>query len=65
LSSFYANLIYYLFSSDYTNTAGLEMFIFHHFSMPVLFYQHLLQANITSKMQKYAISYLSTRLNAA
>lgn len=41
------------------------MFIFHHFLVPVLFYQHLLQANITSKMKKYTISYLSTRWNAA
>jgi len=65
LSSFYANLIYFLFSVVYENIAGLEMFIFHHFSMPVLFYQHLFQANITSKMQKYTISYLSTRWNAA
>jgi len=33
--------------------------------MPLLFYQHLLQVNITSKIKKYTISYLSTRWNAA
>ncbi len=41
LSSFYANLIYYLFSNVYANIVGLEMFIFHHFSRLVLFYQQL------------------------
>lgn len=42
-------------------TLGLEMFIFHHFSMSVLFYQHLPPTDTTYKMQNHAISHPRTR----
>lgn len=36
------------------------MFIFHHFSMPVLFYQQLPPTDTTYKMQNHAINHPTT-----